>query len=627
MAASLGCAWIVAHVEKPGGLKRAHRDDSRLAQTLHLADALGAEVVTLLGHSVSAEILGYARARRVTRIVVGKPGGRWWRYRLLGSVVEDLVRGSDDIDTYVIQRSEAHEARPDGLRAHRKTPTWHAYLLTVPVIAAATAIAVPLSPRSSPSDLAMIYLLGVIFVAVRLGLGPSILASVLGVLTLNFAFVPPRFTLSVWDPRHLVSLAVMLAVGALTGSLAARLRTQARTAALREQRIASLYAFSRECGRATDLASVVRLAERFIGEMAGAEVWLFLRGESGGLEPAPGITSAFTLRQEEKAAVQWVYEHGLLAGRGTDTLPELQALYLPMIAPRGTIGVLGLFTEGDSTVDPDRIRLVQALAGQTAIVIERAVLAREAQRAQLQAEAERLRDALFSSVSHDLRTPLGTISGAASALADPGAGLTDDARRELAESVCEESERLNRLVGDLLSMTRIEAGAVVLRKEWLPVEEVIGSALHRLSRSLGERPVTIEVAGDLPMAPLDSVLMEQVLVNLIENAVKHSPDPAPIEIRAGTREGSLVLEVADRGEGLAEGAEEIIFEKFSRSRARGGSEGTGLGLAICRGFVEAHGGTIRAQSRPGGGALFTIEIPLGATPPPLPPSDADEATA
>lgn len=624
MAASLGAEWIVVHVDRPGELGQAKRDDSRLAQTLHLAESLGAEVVSLFGNNVGGEILAYARARNVTRIVVGKPGGRWWRYRLLGSVVDDLVHRSDDIDIYVIRGTEEREGRRDTLIPITRTSPVSAYFLSVPVVAAATAIAVLLSRHLTPSDLTMIYLVGVVFAAVRLGRGPSMLASALSVVAFNFFFIPPRYTLSVWDSRYLLTLVVMLGVGAVTGSLAGRLRTQAEAARVREQRIASLYAFSRECGRTAGVESVVRLAERFIGEMAGAEVWLFLRNASGELEPAPGVTSAFALRVEEQAAAQWVLEHGLMAGRGTDTLPELQVLYMPLIAPRGTIGVLGLYVEDGSPVDPDRIRLVQALAGQTAVVLERAVLAQDAHRAQIQAESERLRDALLSSVSHDLRTPLGTISGAASSLADPDAHIPEESRRDLAQSIFEESERLNRLVGNLLSMTRLESGAVVLQKEWLPVEEVVGSALTRLKTILRDRPVTIRVSEDTPMASLDGVLIEQVLVNLIENALKHSPEDTPIDIGAYAQGGQLVVEVADRGEGIVEGSERRIFEKFSTSRTRGLSEGIGLGLAICRGFVEAHGGTIDAANRPGGGAVFRFAIPIGDAPPAMPPSEMDE---
>ena len=624
MAASLESDWIVVHVEKPGELGQAKRDDSRLAQTLHLAETLGAEVVSLFGNSISGEILTYARARRVTRIVIGKPGGRWWRYRLLGSVIDDLVRESRDIDIYVIRGTEEQEARSDNLVSRTRTGPRGVYLLSVPVVVTATGVAILLSRHMAPGDLTMIYLVGVVFAAVRLGLGPSMLASILSAVAFNFFFVPPRYTLSVWDPRHLLTLAVMLAVSALIGSLAGRLRTQAQTARIREQRIASLYAFSRECSRASDVASVVHLAERFIGEMANAEVWIFLRTATGGLEPAPGITSAFALRAEERAAAQWVLEHGLMAGRGTDTLPDLQALYLPLIAPRGTTGVLGLFHEDGPPVDPDRIRLVQALAGQTAIVLEQAELAREAHRVQIRAESERLRDALLSSVSHDLRTPLGTISGAASSLADPDAHFPEDSRRELARSICEESERLNRLVGDLLSMTRLESGAVILQKEWHPVEEVVGSALTRLRKMLRDRPVTIHVAEDTPMTYLDGVLVEQVLVNLIENALKHSSEGTPIEIDASARGDQLVIDVADHGEGIAEASAEWIFEKFSTSRTKGISEGVGLGLAICKGFVEAHGGTIFAENRPGGGALFRFTIPIGEGPPPMPPGESEE---
>jgi two-component system sensor histidine kinase KdpD len=286
---------------------------------------------------------------------------------------------------------------------------------------------------------------------------------------------------------------------------------------------------------------------------------------------------------------------------------------------------MGLFPgERDEPMLPERQSLIEALAGQTALVLERTRLAREAQEAAFRAESERLKDSLLRSVSHDLRTPLGTITGGASSLADPSSPLTPEARRELAQSIWIEAERLNRLVGNLLNMSRLETGTMRVQKEWHPIDEVVGAALNRLERTLRDRPVEIEIPHDLPLVPIDGVLVEQVLVNLIENAAKFTPAGSPIAIRARVQGDAVLVEVADRGPGILAGWEERIFTKFQQSRDADPLQerrGVGLGLAICKGFIEAHGGKIHAANRPGGGAMFVFSLPLGKEPPPMPAAE------
>lgn len=321
---------------------------------------------------------------------------------------------------------------------------------------------------------------------------------------------------------------------------------------------------------------------------------------------------------------QWVLENGTMAGRGTGTLPAALALYVPLTASRGTMGVLGLFPAGEKEpVDPERMHFIEVLASQTALVIERALLAREAEEVELRSETERLRDSLLSSVSHDLRTPLGTITGGASTLADPSARLSEEARRDLAQSIWEESERLNRLVGNLLNMSRLESGEVRLQRDWHPIDEIIGAALTRLERPLASRTLKIDVPESLPMVSLDDVLIEQVVVNLLENAIKFTPEGSPIEITARVEKRELVIGIADRGPGIPPGSEERLFEKFYRASEGAGQRGVGLGLAICKGFIEAHGGWIRAENREPGGALFRFALPLGESPPTI--GDNEEA--
>jgi two-component system sensor histidine kinase KdpD len=324
----------------------------------------------------------------------------------------------------------------------------------------------------------------------------------------------------------------------------------------------------------------------------------------------------------ELAVGQWVHEHGQVAGQGTDTLPGASGLYLPLTGSRGTVGVLGLRPRDPRPLQaPEQLHQLEAFASQTALAIERARLAEDAERAQVRAETERLRNSLLSSVSHDLRTPLASITGAASTLLENEAGLDAGTRRDLLETLHEEADRLNRLVQNLLEMTRLESGALQLHSEWHPVEEVIGAALGRFAKALAGRAVTTRVPSELPLVPMDDVLIEQVLINLIDNVLKYTPADSPIEVTAEDADGAVLIEVADRGPGLPPGEERQIFEKFHRAEAVSTVRGAGLGLAICRGIVRAHGGRIWAENRPGGGVSIRFTLPVKEAPPILTESD------
>jgi two-component system sensor histidine kinase KdpD len=330
--------------------------------------------------------------------------------------------------------------------------------------------------------------------------------------------------------------------------------------------------------------------------------------------------TVFAPDSHDQGVAQWVYDHGQLAGMGTDTLAGARALYLPLIASRGTIGVLGVRpAQLRRFLAPEQLHLLETFANQAALALERVALTEEAQRAQVQAETERMRSTLLSSVSHDLRTPLAVISGATSSLVEGATMLEPATRVELAQTAYDEAERLNRLVGNLLDMTRLESGAVQVRKEWQPLEEVVGAALTRLDERLRDHPVTASLPPDGPLVPLDSVLIEQVLINLLENAIKYTPPGSPIEISATGARDAVTVTVADRGPGIPPGGVQRVFEKFYRARAGDGSGGVGLGLTICRGIVEAHGGRIWVENRPGGGAAFHFTLPLEGTPPPVAP--------
>jgi two-component system sensor histidine kinase KdpD len=614
MAERLGAPWIAAYVETPAQLRLPAEARERVSHSLRLAEQLGAETVTLPGETMSEALLAFAHDRNVTKIVVGKPRRPLWKRILLGSIVDTLVEGSGDIDIYVISGEREEPAPVAPVRRRASATDWPAYGRAVAVVALTTGVAWLMFPFFELSNLIMAYLLGIVVVAMRHGRGPSLLASVLSVAAFDFFFVPPYFTFAVSDTRYLFTFAVMLVVGLVISGLTVRARAQAFAARLREQRTAALYAMSRELAGTRGVDELLRIALRHISGVFKSQVAVLLPGTGGALAPWSG--GQFELDANERGVARWVYEHRQRAGLGTATLPGASALHLPLIASRGAVGVLAVRPADPHALDePEQLHQLETFANQTALAIERAQLADEAREAQVRMETERLRSSLLSSVSHDLRTPLATITGAVSTILENGARLDDRTRRELLESVRDEGERLNRLVQNLLEMTRLESGAVELRKEWHSLEEVIGAALSRVGPRLASRRVSTRVPPNLPLVPMDDVLIEQVLVNLLDNALKYTPPTSPIEIIATATDSAATVEVADRGPGLPPGEEDKVFEKFYRGRTDKG-RGAGLGLAICQGVVRAHGGRIWAQNLPEGGVAFLFTLPITGAPPP-----------
>ncbi len=489
------------------------------------------------------------------------------------------------------------------------------------MIGLCTIVAWMAFPYFELSNLIMAYLLGVVVVATRYGRGPSILASVLGVAAFDFFFVPPYFTFAVADTQYFVTFTVMLIVALVISTLAVRIRIQAESAREREHRTAALYAMSRELASTRGVDELLQVALRHIAEVFRCLATVLLPEAGGHLAPRGGVASQDALDANELAVAQWVYAHRQPAGLSTATLPAARALYLPLVATRGPLGVLGVRPADRHAFDaPDQLHQLETFANQTALAIERAKLAAEAEEARIHMETERLRSSLLSSVSHDLRTPLATITGATSALLDSSGQLDSDTRQELLKSVLEEAERLTRLVQNLLEMTRLESGALQLHKEWHPIEEVVGAALNRLARRLAGRQVYTRVPPDLPLVPIDDVLIEQVLINLLDNALKYTPPESPISIVATATDRAVTVEVADRGPGLPPGEEKKIFDKFYRGQP-GAGRGAGLGLAICEGIVRAHEGRILAHNLPEGGVAFLFTLPLAGSPPTPAPTD------
>jgi two-component system sensor histidine kinase KdpD len=624
MAAGLHAKWITVYVQTPEHLRRPESERDQVVQALRLAEQLGAETVTLTGHRVSQEILAYARSRNVSRIIVGKPVRPRWKELFFGSVVADLVRQSGEIDIYVIT-GEAGQSRSIAARVLRRTSAWPAYAKAASIVALSTVVAWRMQPTFASTNIVMVYLLGVVFVASRWGRGPSILASVLSVAAFDFFFVAPNLTLAVADTEYLITFMVMLLTALVISNLTIRNREQAELARERERRTAALYAMSRELTETRLVESLSRVALRHICEVFRCQATVFIADAAKHLGQPIGEQAALFEDAKNIGVGQWAFDHAQMAGMGTDNIPGADSLYLPLVTSRGTLGVLAVRPEQPrQLLLPDQLHLLETFTNLMANAIERALLADETQHAQIMIEAERMRNALLSAVSHDLRTPLAAIAGAVSSLFEGKVGFDPQTRKGLIQSIHDEVMWMDRLVNNLLYMTRLEAGAIKVNKELLPLEEAVGAALVRLEKKLSGRTVNTHVPTDAPLVPMDGVLIEEVLINLLENAMKYTPAGSPIDLSAKFNEEEVMIAVADRGVGIPPGEEQRIFDKFYRTAPKR-TRGVGLGLAICRGIVEAHGGRIWVESRPGGGSLFNFTLPVSGEQPRLEPEAEGQA--
>jgi two-component system sensor histidine kinase KdpD len=615
MAGALHARWYAVYVEPTARRPMTKADRARLAKNLHLAEQLGAEVVTLSGQPAAAEILRFSRQQNITKIIVGKPiASRFW-HRLRSSLVDELVRSGGDVDVYVTAGDAAPEEAP-AEKLPRTPVALPPYAFAALVVSLTTAVGYALFGVDQLADVVMVYLLSIMLVASRFGLGASIFAACASVAAFDFFFVPPFLTFSVGDLRHVVTFFMMFLVAVVISSLTDRIRTQARAAHQRELRTAALYHLSRALAGAQGVVPVLAAAAAELEKVFSASVVAFLPSAGGALERRHASAGATGDAERDASIAHWVLSHQKDAGLGTSTLPSSNTLFVPLLASGGVVGVLGLTpSQRDRFEALDERRHLDAFAAQMALAIERAVLAEETEKARRDVEVEQLRSALLSSVSHDLRTPLAIITGAASTLLERPTRIDTGTQHDLTRTILDEAERLERLIRNLLDMTRLESGTVNVRKEWTPLEEVVGAALTRLESRLGERVVNLYLPRDLPLVPLDAVLLEQVLMNLLENAAKYATGPIDISARHGT--GEVLVEVADRGPGILAGDEARIFEKFQRGASEGPA-GVGLGLTICRAIIAAHGGKIWVRNRDGGGAVFGFTLPITGEPPALP---------
>ncbi|MCX5661640.1 MAG: sensor histidine kinase KdpD [Planctomycetota bacterium] len=639
MASALQAPWTVVYVETPRMHEQPRPVHDQLLRNFRLAERLGARSVTLTGLNPTDEILAYARVNNVTKIVVGKTARAWWREILRRPIVDQLIRRAADVDIYVIhglpeaRRTEIPEPSGGGSRgddgANEILPRidWPVYRNCGLILLACTAAAALLyygmdvPSKGDLSNLIMVYLVGVVAVAARYGRTPSVVMAVVTVAFFDFFFVPPRFNFAVTDTPYLITFLVMLGVGLVIGTLTVQVREHAEASRKRERRIEALYRMTDRLAGAMDLMSLLDVAARELAEVFAARVVLLLPDERRRLEFRRASETGVVLPDAELAVAQWAFDHETIAGCGTDTLPSSPWLYLPIGTGSPPAGVAGVASvepgQTPQLMSPEQRTLLEAFLDQIALAVERNGLAQRARIAQMQAEAERVRNTLLSSVSHDLRTPLAVISGASGGLLEAAAS-DPAASRELAQTIHDEAERLNRLVGNLLDLARLESGAAQPARQWQPLEEIVGSALHRLSPRLGGREVVTRIPTDLPSLFVDGVLFEQALIHLLDNAANYTPAGSPIEVAATAKPGGVQVSVLDRGPGLPPAELSRVFDKFFRGSTAGSQRGAGLGLAICKVIVEAHDGRAWAENRPpagGTGAAFHLFIPVEGAPP------------
>lgn len=611
MAMALDAPWIAVAVEQAGmaGNVPVHE---QLAEHFRLAERLGAETATLSGQNVAATLIDFARARNVTKILIGKTDQTRWRRLWFGSVVDDIIDRSGDIDVYVIHG--AKELEESASRRKKSPPVvWGSYIASAAIVAASALIAEGarrFNLAAAEANTVMLFLAAVAFIAFRFGRGPAIGSSILAVFVFDFFFVRPVFTFAVHDTQYLFTFAVMLAIGIGISTLTSRLKAQIESTRLREHHASALYQLGKQLSSLSGSMFLVAAAGQQVADLVGGEVAIYLKPEHGLPVLEFGMQTEIARHPISLPAAEWVIDHDQIAGAGTNTLPNAIGLFFPLIGSQQTVGAIAVkVTEMNRLLDPNQRRMLEACAGQLALALERDQMAIEAAEARVQVEAEQVRSALLSSVSHDLKTPLASIAGASSSLLE-SRSLDIDTRRQFLETISEESVRLNRLLENILQMSKLDSGGSPPNRQWHVLEEIVGSALHRTEAQLAKHVVAVRSLRELPLIYVDGILLEQVFVNLLENASQYTPAGTTITISAMAEPRSIVVSVSDTGPGLVPGTEQKIFEKFYRSSPTADAgPGSGLGLAICRAIVKAHGGTMTAANNPGVGAEFVIRLP------------------
>jgi len=610
MADGLRCRWLAVHVENPRPLTEAAQ--AQLEKNLATARELGAEVVATTDDDLVRGLLRVARAQNATQIIVGKPAGTGWLEWLRASLLlRRLARESGDIDLHVVRSEKTSNAPALRIWNRAFASNFQQYLFAAGAVAATGVLNLALMNFTGPRVPGLVFLLAVVLLALKVGRGPVLFAGALSALAWNYFFLPPRFTFVIATVEDGILFGLYFVVAIVLGQLVARIRLQEEAERRREERATALYEMSRDLAEATSRDEIVWQLVAQINRSFNAPIAVVLP-ENDKLFAHPD--SSLTLSEKELSVADWAFRQRKAAGRFTDNLPGAEALHLPLATERKVFGILAVGFP-DKRLTLAQRDLLETFARQAALVLDRVELRTAAEQARLLAESEKFSRTLLNSISHELRTPLAASTSAASALAAAGA-MTPEQQRALIGEIQEANARLNRVVGNLLDVARLESGQVRPRLDWHDARDLVQTTLRELQRELAAHPVKL----DLPAAPLlvrlDFSLVQHALANLLLNAANHTPANTPIEMQAQLSNDNLALSVADRGPGIPPEWLPRIFDKFFRAPTAP-TGGSGLGLTIVKGFVEAHGGTITATNRPSGGALFTISLPQKESPPTL----------
>ncbi|MDR3508491.1 MAG: sensor histidine kinase KdpD, partial [Caulobacteraceae bacterium] len=611
-----GARWTVAHVERPNRPVRDPASGRRVSEALKLAEQLGADTVVLNGDDVPSTVLGYTRRNNVTQIVMGKSRDSLLRIAAGRSLARALMQRSGGAALHFVSTSapESESQTLPTIKGLNLIRDWPGYACAVGMVALADGLAFIIDRFSTGADLAMIFLASILITGLIYGLRAAIAASALAIVTYNFFFLEPRFSLQIGHAADVFTFAIFLAVAGVTGWLTGRVRDQARLSSQRASAVTALLAASRRLsGAATQAEAAQILAEQASAASGGRAVVLLPQQDA--LVQVAGAPALVSLNAGGMAAARWAWDKGEPAGVGTGTLPQVGWTFRPLVGVRGRVGVTGVEVEKD--LPPDEERLVVALLDLGAVAVERAELAAATVENEALRRSDKLRAALLNSISHDLRTPLATVMGSTTTLIDYGKTLKPETRADLLISIREEAERLNRYVGDLLDMTRLEGGALKTRSERADVREVLNTAIKRVERRLEKRTIHRDFPQDLTSVQTDPGLLEQAIVNILENAIAYGPDASRIDVAAYEDRANVVIAIDDQGPGIPQADIERIFEKFRRleepsDRGRGDrNKGAGLGLSIAKGFIEAMGGRIAAASpiHEGKGTRVLISLP------------------
>ena len=610
--------WIAASVATPQSEHLPDAAKDSIAETLRLAETLGAEISTINAEShVADEILAFARSRNVSRIVIGRPRPRLFTaWFVRETVAEEIIRKGADFEVTIVS-ADPGEGRSSLIRGPSATPERDpkAYIAATVAVATSTSVAVMINRLFPVESLSLFFLVAVLAIAARFGLWPSIYASLLAFLGYNFFLTEPFFTFEVANQDLVLTLLLFLAVAIVTGSLAARLRDQANAQRAIAKRTANLFDFSRKVASVASLDDVVWAAVTHVASTMQCSALILMPDPSRKLAIVGGMPPEDQLEARDWGAAEWAWDRHEPAGWSSETLPSATWLFLPMKSADKVHGLLGVQFGTRQYITTEERRLVESLVDQVGIAIERTRLAADMEQSRLLAETENLRAALLSSVSHDLRTPLVSIIGAASSLIEADQALGETGRRSMAETIRDEGERLNRYVQNLLDMTRLGYGALSVKREPVDLREVVGRALRRLERDLAAHRVVRDMPAGLPDASGDPVLLEQVVTNILDNAAKYAPAGSDVTIWAGQKDRSVLLVISDQGPGIPEPDRPHVFDMFFRVRTGDGQPGgTGLGLAIAKGIVDAHGGSVRVEpaSADGRGTRISISLPMAA---------------